>query len=186
MTRIVKNNRLVPVTVLQFLDQTPLETNDSVIKLFIKGEGRSLKHPQLTILDKKGIKSVKKGLFREISKGDYEGGPITIDAVEEGIKVSTTAWSKGKGWCGVMKRWNFKGGNNSHGASRSHRQIGSTGCIDMTRTYKGRKMPGRMGNEKVCQNGLTVVEIDRELNCVLVSGSVPGPKNSIVLLKRGR
>jgi len=84
-----------------------------------------------------------------------------------------------------MKRWNFSGGRASHGASLSHRSGGSTGCRqDPGKTYKNRKMAGHMGHETVTQKNLKVIRLIPEHNLILVKGSIPGPKKSVVLVKK--
>ena len=89
-----------------------------------------------------------------------------------------------KGFAGVMKRHNFGGLRASHGVSISHRSHGSTGQNqDPGRVFKGKKMAGRMGNKKVTKQNLKIIEIDNENNLLIVKGSVPGKKNSIIYLK---
>ncbi len=98
--------------------------------------------------------------------------------------VDASSISIGKGFAGVMKRHNFGGLRASHGVSISHRSHGSTGQNqDPGRVFKGKKMAGRMGNKKVTKQNLKVIEVDIEKNLLMVKGSVPGKKNSIVYLK---
>ncbi len=98
--------------------------------------------------------------------------------------IDASSFSIGKGFAGVMKRHNFGGLRASHGVSISHRSHGSTGQNqDPGRVFKGKKMAGRMGNKKVTKQNLRIVEIDNDKNLILVKGSVPGKKNSIIYLK---
>jgi len=98
--------------------------------------------------------------------------------------VDASSISIGKGFAGVMKRHNFGGLRASHGVSISHRSHGSTGQNqDPGRVFKGKKMAGRMGNKKVTKQNLKVIDIDSENNLLMVKGSVPGKKNSIIYLK---
>jgi large subunit ribosomal protein L3 len=98
--------------------------------------------------------------------------------------VDASSISIGKGFAGVMKRHNFGGLRASHGVSISHRSHGSTGQNqDPGRVFKGKKMAGRMGNKKVTKQNLKVIDVDIENNLLMVKGSVPGKKNSIVYLK---
>ena len=98
--------------------------------------------------------------------------------------VDASSISIGKGFAGVMKRHNFGGLRASHGVSISHRSHGSTGQNqDPGRVFKGKKMAGRMGNKKVTKQNLKVIEVDSENNLLVIKGSVPGKKNSIVFLK---
>tara|TARA_S200000501_G_C20590475_1_gene641335 strand:- start:57 stop:701 length:645 start_codon:yes stop_codon:yes gene_type:complete len=102
--------------------------------------------------------------------------------VDQFIDASST--SIGKGFAGVMKRHNFGGLRASHGVSISHRSHGSTGQNqDPGRVFKGKKMAGRMGNTKVTKQNLKVIEVDSDNNLLVVKGSVPGKKNSIIILK---
>ena len=98
--------------------------------------------------------------------------------------VDASSISVGKGFAGVMKRHNFGGLRASHGVSISHRSHGSTGQNqDPGRVFKGKKMAGRMGNKKVTKQNLKIIDVDSENNLLMVKGSVPGKKNSIVYLK---
>ena len=98
--------------------------------------------------------------------------------------VDASSTSIGKGFAGVMKRHNFGGLRASHGVSISHRSHGSTGQNqDPGRVFKGKKMAGRMGNKKVTKQNLKIIDVDSENNLLMVKGSVPGKKNSIVYLK---
>ena len=98
--------------------------------------------------------------------------------------VDASSISIGKGFAGVMKRHNFGGLRASHGVSISHRSHGSTGQNqDPGRVFKGKKMAGRMGNKKVTKQNLKVIEVDSENNLLVIKGSVPGKKDSIVFLK---
>ena len=98
--------------------------------------------------------------------------------------IDASSISIGKGFAGVMKRHNFGGLRASHGVSISHRSHGSTGQNqDPGRVFKGKKMAGRMGNKKVTKQNLRVIDVDSENNLLMVKGSVPGKKNSIIYLK---
>ena len=113
------------------------------------------------------------------------GQQITIaDVLEAGKKADITGISKGKGFAGVMKRHNFAGQGASHGAHKVHRAPGSIGaCATPARVFKGKRLPGRMGGDQVTMMNIEVVSVDAERNLVLLAGSVPGPKGSIVVLR---
>jgi large subunit ribosomal protein L3 len=112
------------------------------------------------------------------------GQEITVATLEDGEKIDVTAVSKGKGFAGAMKRHGFKGQKASHGAHRIHRAPGSIGqCATPARVFKGQRMAGRMGAEKVTTMNLTVVSSDAERNLLLVKGAVPGPKGGLVLVR---
>ena len=112
------------------------------------------------------------------------GTKIGVTHFKKDQFIDVSGFSGGKGFAGVMKRHNFGGLRASHGVSISHRSHGSTGQNqDPGRVFKGKKMAGRMGNKKVTKQNLRVVEVDENNKIIIVSGSVPGKKNSIVLLK---
>ena len=112
------------------------------------------------------------------------GTKLNADHFKVDQFVDASSVSIGKGFAGVMKRHNFGGLRASHGVSISHRSHGSTGQNqDPGRVFKGKKMAGRMGNRKVTKQNLRVVDIDSENNLLIVKGSVPGKKNSVIYLK---
>ena len=113
------------------------------------------------------------------------GQEIKVDEVFKiGNKADVAGVSKGKGFAGVMKRHNFKGQRASHGAHRVHRKPGAIGqCATPSRVFKGKKMPGRMGGEKVTTQNLEVVEADPDRKLLLVRGSVPGPRGATVVIR---
>jgi large subunit ribosomal protein L3 len=111
------------------------------------------------------------------------GDKFGVEILEKSRFVDVIATSKGKGFQGVMKRWNFGGGRNTHG-SKFHREPGSTGqCTYPARSFKNVKMPGRMGRERVTTLNLRVVSVDKEKNLILVRGAVPGPKGASVIVR---
>ena len=112
------------------------------------------------------------------------GNELGLDLQKDKKFVDVKSKTIGKGFAGAMKRWNFAGLRASHGVSISHRAHGSTGQNqDPGRVFKGKKMAGRMGNKKVTKQNLKVIDVDSENNLLMVKGSVPGKKNSIVYLK---
>ena len=131
-----------------------------------------------------------KGAFstlRELKLDDVDtyavGDVLTAEVFVPGDIVDVTGTSLGKGFQGVMKRWGFKGGRSSHG-SRFHRAPGSIGCsATPSRVFKGKKMPGQMGNERVTIQKLQVVRVDAADNLILIKGSIPGSDNGIVLIQ---
>lgn len=117
--------------------------------------------------------------------GIQVGATLSADFVKVGDYVDLTAISKGKGFQGVMKRYNYAGGMDSHGASISHRQIGSIGNrADPAKVFKGKKMAGQMGNVKTTVQNVKVVGVDKENGTLLVHGSVPGPRSGIVAVRK--
>ncbi|MCL2022856.1 MAG: 50S ribosomal protein L3 [Oscillospiraceae bacterium] len=113
-----------------------------------------------------------------------DGKPVTAEIFETGEIVDVTGTSKGKGTAGAIKRWNFSRIKETHGSGPVHRHAGSMGaCSDPSRVFKGKKNAGRMGNERVTIQNLTIVKIDSEHNLIAVKGAVPGPKNGVVLIR---
>jgi large subunit ribosomal protein L3 len=111
------------------------------------------------------------------------GDTVTVDGFEPGMHVHVTGTSKGKGFAGVMKRHNFKGGPGGHG-SHFHRAPGSIGmCASPSRVLKGVGMPGHMGSETVTVRNLEVMRIDGEQNLLIVKGAVPGGKNGFLTIR---
>ena len=113
------------------------------------------------------------------------GQEITVgDLFTPGQKADVTGVSRGKGFAGVMKRHNFKGQGASHGAHKVHRAPGAIGaCATPARVFKGKRMPGRMGNERTTIMNLDIVEVDDDRNLLMVRGAVPGPKGAVVLIR---
>ena len=124
--------------------------------------------------------------FRTSDVQSYEEGQsLEADAFQVGDKIKVTGKSKGRGFTGVMKRWNFAGAADTHGTHKVHRHGGSIGQMsDPARVYKGKKMPGRMGNHKVTLKNLEIVDVRPEDNVILIKGQVPGPRNGILYLRK--
>lgn len=111
------------------------------------------------------------------------GTEIKVDLFQEGQMVDVTGTSRGKGFAGTIKRWNFTMGDATHGNSLSHRAPGSIGQRQSPgRVFKGKKMSGHMGNERVTVQSLSIVQIDTERNLLLISGAIPGAPNGTVLI----
>lgn len=116
---------------------------------------------------------------------DYTlGQDLTVEQFEAGQLIDVTANSKGKGFAGAMKRHNFAGASASHGEKKNHRKPGSVGgAATPGRVFKGKKLPGRMGNVKTTTQNLTLHGIDVENNLLLIKGAVPGPRGRVVLVR---
>ncbi len=133
-----------------------------------------------------------KGLFRHLREIRLSGAPeqelgqeLTVEIFAAGEKVKVTGTSMGKGYQGRMRRWNFAGSKDTHGCEKVHRNNGSIGNNTFPgHVFKGRKMAGHWGNETVTEMGLTIVDVRPEDNVILVKGSVPGPKNGLVLIRK--
>lgn len=139
------------------------------------------------------FKAADQGAFahlREIAALNIDefkvGDQIICDAVfKAGDIIDVTGTSKGKGFQGVIKRWGFSGGRSSHG-SKFHRAPGSIGCSAWpSRVFKGKKMAGQMGNQRVTLQNLEIVEIRPDKNLILIRGAIPGANQSVVLIRKG-
>jgi large subunit ribosomal protein L3 len=111
------------------------------------------------------------------------GQEIKADVFAVGEKVQITGTSKGKGFAGVVKRYGFHGGDETHG-TMGHRKPQSAGATDPARVFKGTKRPGQMGNERVTQQGLRIVQVDPEKNLLLVKGAIPGANGGLVMITK--
>lgn len=112
------------------------------------------------------------------------GALITVDSFSAGQLIDVTGTSKGKGFAGGIKRWNFGMQDATHGNSRSHRVLGSIGqCQTPGRVFKGKKMAGHLGNERVTVQNLEVVRVDAERNLLLVKGAIPGAPGGDVIVR---
>ncbi len=122
--------------------------------------------------------------FRLADTDSYQvGEAVTTDVFDVGEYVDVTGISKGKGFAGSIKRWNFHRGPMTHG-SKYHRGPGSLQGRDASRVFPGRKLPGRMGGERVTVQGLEVIRTDPEKNLLLVKGGVPGNRGSLLIIKK--
>ena len=193
MTQVWRDDKVVPVTVLKVTPvrvvqiKHPETDGYSALQVAIgnQKEHRVTK-PLQGAYDKAGVEPGRK--LVELRLDDVSeftvGQEIGADVLAEGDVVDATGVSKGQGFTGVMKRHNFKGQRASHGAHRVHRMPGSVGqCATPGRIFKGKKMAGRSGGQKVTTQNLTVVEANAEENLVLVKGNVPGPKGGTILLR---
>ncbi len=186
-------NRIVPVTVLRVSPcrvvqvKTPETDGYSAIQvtLGVRDENK-LTQPEAGHFRKAGVDAGRK--LVELRLDDVSeftvGQEIGADILEQGELVDVTAVSRGKGFAGAMKRHGFGGAPASHGAHRVHRKPGSVGqCATPGRVFKGKKLPGRMGNDKVTTLNLQVVKSGPEAEVVLVKGSVPGARGSTVIVR---
>lgn len=118
--------------------------------------------------------------YNESTDGHEVGQTIDVSVFTPGDEITVAAVSKGKGFQGVVKRHGFKGGRRSHGQKHSEREPGSIGATGVARVLKGTRMGGRMGTDKVTVKGLTVLQVNKDENLLVVSGAVPGRKGTLV------
>ena len=197
MTRIFQEDgRSIPVTVLQVepnrVTQIKTAATDGYEAIQVTIGERRASRVTKAMAGHYAKAKVAPGIglweFRTSADGSFSemevGSELNVDVFAEGQKVDVQGTTIGKGFAGVMKRYNFGGLRASHGVSISHRSAGSIGqCQDPGRVFKGKKMAGHMGNVKRTQQGLEVVRIDGERNLILVKGSVPGSKGGNVVIK---
>ena len=188
-----ESNRMVPVTVVEVTPcrvvqvKTPQTDGYSAIQVTLGSkEPRKLTRPEAGHFARAGVApgSELVELRLDDVSGYQIGQELGADIFEAGEWVDAIGISKGKGFAGVMKRHNFQGQRATHGAHLVHRAPGSIGqCATPSRVFKGVKMAGHMGHDKVTTQNLTVVRSDAEKNLVLVKGSVPGPKGGTVIIR---
>lgn len=188
-----EEQRVTPVTVLKVAPcrvvQVKRPEGDGYSALQVTWGNRNpdrLNKPEAGHFERAGVKpgdSLVELRLEDVS--EYEvGQEYGVEILEAGEKVDVTAVSKGKGFAGVMKRHNFKGQGASHGAHKVHRKPGAIGqCATPSRVFQGKKLPGRMGAQKVTTLNLRVVEADAERELLLVKGAVPGPKGGVVVIR---
>lgn len=193
MTRIFKGNESVPVTVIQagpcIVCQKKVAETDgyNAIQIgFEQKKEKSTTNPMKGHFKKANVKPMR--YLREIrveNPDDYQiGQELNLSLFELGQKIDVIGVTKGRGYTGVMKRWNFRGGETSHG-SKFHRAPGSTGQYTYPgRTFPGKKMPGRYGNERVTVHNLEIVRIDAENNLIALRGAVPGAPGGLLMLRK--
>jgi len=125
--------------------------------------------------------------FRGPAAGLAVGGTVDVTALEGVKAVDVTAQTKGRGFTGAMKRWNYAGQRATHGVKKVHRHMGGTGALAANRgggrMKKGKCMPGRYGNEQVTTRNIRLVKIDKENNLLLIHGAVPGPPGGMVIIR---
>jgi large subunit ribosomal protein L3 len=195
MTRIfAEDGSVIPVTVVK-AGPCPIiqkksqdkEGYNAIQLAFEKVPGHRLNKPA-----QGHLKKAESGYFKHLKEfkveniDQYElGQDITVEIFQPGEKIKVTGTSKGKGFAGVMKRWNFGGMPASHGHEKVHRSSGSIGqCAWPSKVFKGKKMAGQMGNRKVTYVNAEIVDIRPEDNLVLIKGQVPGPKHGFVILRK--
>jgi large subunit ribosomal protein L3 len=187
------NNKLIPVTVVEITPnvvtqvRTPEIDGYSAVQIaFGAIDPRKVNKPTTGHFDKAGV-TPRRHLteVRTADAAEYAlGQEIAVDIFEAGQKVDVVGTSKGKGFAGVMKRHNFKGVSSSHGSHRNHRKPGSIGASSTpSRVFKGMRMAGRMGGDRVTAMNLIVHSVDLEKNLILVKGAVPGARGRIVFVR---
>ncbi|QTX05491.1 50S ribosomal protein L3 [Agromyces archimandritae] len=189
-----ENNKLIPVTVIEIAPnvvtqvRTPEADGYSAVQIAAGAiDPRKVTKPLTGHFEKAGV-TPRRHLaeVRTADAGEYAAGQeLTVEgAFEAGQLVDVVGTSKGKGFAGVMKRHNFKGVSASHGSHRNHRKPGSIGASSTpSRVFKGMRMAGRMGGERVTVLNLRVHAVDAEKGLLLVKGAVPGARGRLVFVR---
>lgn len=195
MTQVfVADGRRIPVTVVEAgpctVVQKKTESTDGYNALQVGFEAKKSHRVNKPLMGH--FKKADQGAFttlRELAADNVDeyqvGDQVTCDSVfKAGDIVDVTGTSKGKGFQGVIKRWGFSGGRATHG-SKFHRAPGSIGMsASPARVHRGKKMPGQMGNARVTQQNLEIVEVRADQNLILVKGAIPGPNQGLVLIRK--
>ena len=184
---------VVPVTVVEAGPclvvgvRTPEREGYSAVQLgFGEVPEAKINKPRRGVFTKRGLKPHR--VIREVPVAQGEqfevGQAIKADVFAKGDRVDVVGVSKGKGFAGTMKRHNFGGQRDSHGVSLMHRAVGSIGSSNIARVFRGKRMPGRLGGARATVRGLDVVSVDLDRNVLLIRGALPGPRGSLVLVRK--
>lgn len=187
MTQIIGDDGIVtPVTILQADPSTvtqikTVETDGYNAVQLGYGQGKNLSksvsgHVKTAGVTPKVLKEFHTEAEPEVKVGDK----LSVENFKLGDKVTVTGISKGKGYAGTVKRWNFNESRNTHGFKGNIRRVGSIGSMYPQKVFKGKRMPGRMGHDQVTVKNLVVAFLDTENNLIGLKGAVPGPKKGIV------
>lgn len=192
MTQIFdESGRAIPVTVIESGPNVVLQKKNvgtdgyEALQLgFANIREKLVNKPETGHFQKAKIKPLRYiKEFRLDNVDDYEiGSEFNVDLFAPGDIVDVVGTSKGKGFAGAVKRWNMARGSMGHG-SKYHRRPGSLGAKGPARVFKGRKMPGRMGGERVTVQCLQIVKVYPEKNLILIKGAIPGPRKGLVIIK---
>ena len=192
MTQIIgKDGVVTPVTIIEAGPATvtqikTVETDGYNAVQLGFGKGKNLSKSVSGHVKKAG-ENINPKVLKEFRRDDIAdvklGDVITVEAFELGDKVAVTGISKGKGFAGTVKRWNFQESRNTHGFKGDIRKVGSIGSMYPQKVFKGKRMPGRMGHDQVTVKNLVVAYIDKENNLIGLKGAVPGPKKGNVSLE---
>ena len=194
MTQVFDDaGNVVPVTVVAAGPcvvvgvRTPAKEGYAAVQLgFGEIAEAKLAKPLRGMFSGRGVKPVR--VIREVPLGQEEqvevGQSITAEVFAKGDRVDVVGVSKGKGFAGTIKRHNFGGQRDSHGVSLMHRAVGSIGSSNIARVMRGKRMPGRLGGARATVRGLRVVSVDRERNLLLIRGALPGPRGSLVVVRK--
>ncbi|MBB3232015.1 50S ribosomal protein L3 [Halomonas stenophila] len=195
MTRVfTEDGASVPVTVIEVepnrVTRVKSVESDGYAAVQVTTGSRKAKHlskAQAGQFAKAGVEAGRSLMEFRLDEGveaPEVGGELTVSLFEAGQSVDVTGTSKGKGFQGAVKRWNFRTQDNSHGNSLAHRAPGSIGmCQTPGRVFKGKKMAGQLGNVRCTVQSLEIVRVDADRNLLLIKGAVPGATGSDVIVR---
>jgi large subunit ribosomal protein L3 len=194
MSRVfAKNGDSIPVTVIiagpcRVIQKKSIDKDGyNAVKLGFKNiKKRKVTKPLIGSFDKYKLEPLK--YLREFKVDNIDkyspSAEVKVDIFKEGEKVDIVGISKGKGFAGGIKRHHFSGGPKTHGQKEYFRSVGSIGATDTQRVFKGQKLPGHMGTDRVTMKNIEVVRVDIEQNIILVKGSVPGTKGTLLIINK--
>ncbi|MDO8574904.1 MAG: 50S ribosomal protein L3 [bacterium] len=199
MTQIFKGDKVIPVTLIEsgpnFVTQIRTKEPHTIASGELRGKKDGYNAIQIGFGETKKINKSKTGHLKNLPKLRWlrefrvedsklsVGDKIDVSTFVVGDKVNIVAISKGKGFQGVVKRHGFHGGPKSHGQKDRHRAPGSIGSSFPEHVFKGKRMAGRMGADRVTVKNLEVIEVDNENNLIALKGAVPGRRGTLVMLK---
>lgn len=184
MSQLWKDNKVAPITLIEagpcFVTQIKEKEKHGYSAIQIGLE--KLKEKKIKkSLKNKPYKFLKEFRIKNIDNNKTKiGDLITVESFNEGDKIKISAISKGKGFQGVVKRWGFAGFGKAHGVKHGERAPGSIGSAFPERVFKGKKMAGRMGSERITVSNLKIMKIDKENNLIAIRGAIPGKRGTLV------
>jgi large subunit ribosomal protein L3 len=175
MSQVFQDDKVIPVSLIE---AGPCQVTQ------VKDQEKDGYQAVQVGFDKKKDKFKVKREFRFSGESNWKAGDeIKVDLFQPGDLVTLVGQTKGKGFQGVVKRWGFSGTNATHGGKGQVRTIGSVGCRFPQRVIKGRRMPGRMGNDRKTLKKIQIIEVDSSKNLLVVKGSIPGPRYSLLMIQ---
>ena len=177
MSQVFQGMKVVPVTILDASSFVVSKKDETQVLL---GLGKNRKAGKALLGQYKDLGYAP----RFIKEYKSENNSFGLESFAEGDKVKIIAISKGKGFAGVVRRYNMQGGPKTHGATDKTRSVGSVGTKTMGRVEKGKRMAGRKGSDQVTVKGLKVIKIDIENKLIFLNGSVPGAKSTPVVIEK--
>ncbi len=185
-----ENGKVYPATILSYGDLKVIQNKnvekDGYEAVQLGFGSKSKSQLSKAVKTHSGVNDEKKGfaLLKEVKGISAQKGDMLSFDFVSGDKIEATGITKAKGFQGVVKRYNFKGGPRSHGQKHSERERGSSGAGGYQRVFKGTRMAGRMGGDKMTFKNLTVISVDAENKLVYIKGAIPGRRGSVIEIKQ--